>query len=80
MTSGWIINLLISAAAADRRLHFWLLEYYSSYRRVVIHADGGGEMEVAEYQLEFNSIQRQIEVFSTGHWRNTPLGFRQWQW
>lgn len=39
MTCGWIINLLISAAAADRRLHIWPLEYYSSYGRVVIQAD-----------------------------------------
>lgn len=48
MTYGWIINLLISAAAADRRLHFWPLENYSSCGRVVIQADGEGEMEVTE--------------------------------
>lgn len=48
MTCGWIINLLISAAAADRRLHFWPLENYSSRGRVVIQADGEGEMELVE--------------------------------
>lgn len=39
MTCGWIINLLISAGAADRRLHFWPLENYSSYSCLVIQAD-----------------------------------------
>lgn len=43
MTCGWIINLLISAAAADIRLHFWPLENYSSYSRVVIQADREGK-------------------------------------
>lgn len=48
MTCGWIINLLISAVAADRRLHFWPLENYSSYSRFAILAGREGEMEVEE--------------------------------
>lgn len=50
MTCGWIINLLISAAAAaaDRRLHFWPLENYSPYRRVVIQADREGKLKWRE--------------------------------
>lgn len=39
MTCSWIINLLISAAAADGRLHFWPLENDSSRHSTVIQAD-----------------------------------------
>lgn len=54
MTCGWIINLLISAAAADRRLHFWPLQNYSPYSTVVIRADGEGKMEAAENSFQIH--------------------------
>lgn len=65
MTCGWIINLLISATAADTRLHFWPLENYSSYSRLVIQADREGKWKWQRINCNSIAFKANSSVWGT---------------